>query len=109
MRGRDKQYVMSTSDGMRVVSPLWVPSIEFLAASCHFGWGTAVVLFFSLLWSPWAAVPGFIAFAAVKEFLIDPWMEQDDIVWDGIIDCAWYAAGIALGFLAWLALTCWFV
>lgn len=68
----------------------------FLAAFVHV-LVAALAITYCRWWSPWWTVEAVLAFAAVKEGLIDPWWEGDNIYPDGLIDFAGYVAGCFVG------------
>ena len=78
--------------------PLWTPSLEFCAESCHVAWGGLIFLVVALHAGPWWASVALIAWATPKEFVIDPLIEHDPIWTNGLIDFAFYVAGGLLGF-----------
>ena len=86
---------------MQLLSPLWTPTLEFCAQSCHLGWGAFVVLGSLYHGWYWWVIAVFVAVAAAKEFVFDIVVEQD--AWSSSFrDFAFYLGGGLIGYLTWL-------
>jgi hypothetical protein len=106
-----------------IVSFNWTPSSKFCASSAHIGWAIAAVLAFLHNGLPvdWAVI-GFVAYAVVKEYVIDlsildnlvTWFEskgvpgflvgwlalEHDSLAGSTLDFVTYGVGVGLGVLA---------
>ena len=79
--------------------PLWTPSLQFCADSAHFWSGGLIVHVFGLRMDLWAAWSILIAWAFLKEWLVDPRLEGSPVLWEGLWDLAGYLLGGAFGTL----------
>ncbi len=79
-----------------LTTPIWYPSANFDAQSCHMAWGWVIVLTAGLFWGWWWAIGGLIGWAMVKEFGFDLIIEKDSIP-SSAVDAAFYLIGGALG------------
>ena len=78
----------------------WYPSTWLLAQDAHFGWGLALAFgvgIFSLgyLW----IVILLVGERVIKEYVVDQLLiEKDPLIWDGLVDWAFYIMGAAVGY-----------
>ena len=76
--------------------PHWMPSPDFIAQAAHFGWGCLIVVAFSLFRGMVYGFFGVLAYAAVKEFVFDKYIEQQKFG-DNLKDFAFWVAGACTG------------
>jgi hypothetical protein len=74
----------------------WMPSANVGAQAAHLCAAAMIVFFFPacLNASVWYGTVTALAFAVVKEFVIDPLLEGDSLS-DGLLDASFYAIGTA--------------
>lgn len=70
----------------------WMPSNDLIAQLAHVGWGIAVPLIFYRFHLPLVGIFGLWAYAALKEFVFDKYVEGQTFD-DNIKDFAFYALG----------------
>ena len=88
----------------------WQPSANFLAQSCHLGWGAFAVSASLFRGLPWL-IPVLVIVAAIKEFWADIfWLESGHTpvgelasdTWQGsTLDFCMYLLGGLIGWLTW--------
>lgn len=86
--------------------PIWFPTSWFLAQMTHVLGGMCFVWGGTLLfgWAWWTCVLVSLCWAAPKEFIVDPLVEQSPIWPSGATDFTFYLVGDAVALLAlWLA------
>ncbi len=77
-------------------APLWYPSYQEVAQTCHVSLGLNFVLIGVLFGlSPWAGLIFAVVWAGVKEYLVDRYIEKDGF-WDNTKDAAFYMLGAFL-------------
>ena len=82
--------------------PAWFPSGGLLAQEVHLAFGLMFVFGARAFGYPaWWGAATILVVDFVKEATFDQWVEGEPLVWDGMIDWAFYWVGVlvALGIL----------
>jgi hypothetical protein len=87
---------------MRWLSNLWDPTNEFLAQSCHIGWGAFLSLILCLIGPWWFAPVALVSGSFLKEFVVDLYWLHETTTWQAeTADFGFTCLGVGLGILTW--------
>ncbi len=80
----------------KLLMPLieWQPSPELIAQLAHYGWGALIVMIFASFGHVWWGVLASVAWASVKEFVFDTYVERAPFK-DNLQDFSFYMLGMS--------------